>query len=138
MQIRFLVVLLAFIVKTTWGQSNEININHANTFISLARENGNDEYYLDRAIHYLNLCKPNSKTNPDLSKQTNSLRKEIEIAKATSENNLNYQIEFYQLLQLTQFITALPMIQLSMHLAMHLKNYYMYQIQRWATRMLQH
>ena len=93
MQIRFLVVLLAFIVKTTWAQTNEININHANTFISLARENGNDQYYLDRAIHYLNLSKPNSKTNPEISKQANSLRKEIEIAKATSENNLNYQID---------------------------------------------
>jgi len=68
MQIRFLVVLLFFIVKTIWGQSNEININHANTFISLARENGYDEYYLDRAIHYLNLFETNSKTNPEISK----------------------------------------------------------------------
>ena len=97
MQIRFLIVLFFFIVKTIWGQSNEININHANTFISLARENGNDEYYLDRAIHYLDLCETNSKSNPEVIKQANSLRKEIEIAKTTSENNLNYQIEFYQL-----------------------------------------
>jgi hypothetical protein len=79
------------------GQTVERFFNHANTFVSLARENGNDQYYLNFALRYLDSCDRIAHTDPKTAKQLKGLRNEIEIAKSTSENNLNYQIEFYQL-----------------------------------------
>jgi hypothetical protein len=80
-----------------YGQSVNSFIKHANTYISLARENGNDKYYLDCALSYLDSCTPISKGDLKSAKEIKELKNEIEIAKRTSENNLNYQIEFYQL-----------------------------------------
>ncbi len=79
------------------GQSVETFLNHANTYVSLARENGNDEYYLNSALRYLDSCGRIANADSKTAKQMTDLRNEIEIAKKTSENNLNYQIEFYQL-----------------------------------------
>ncbi len=79
------------------GQSIEPFLNHANTYVSLARENGNDEYYLNCALRYLDSADKIGRPNQKTAKQITNLRNEIRIAKSTSENNLNYQIEFYQL-----------------------------------------
>ena len=74
------------------GQSVEIFFNNANTYVSLARENGNDEYYLNCALRYLDRCVRTCHIDSKTAKQIKGLRSEIEIAKSTSENNLNYQI----------------------------------------------
>ena len=91
------------------GQSGETFFNHANTFVSLARENGNDEYYLNCALRYLDSCGRIANTDSKTAKQIKGLRNEIEIAKSTSENNLNYQKNFINYLRQIRFTMVLQM-----------------------------
>ena len=93
----FYLLFCALMLNVLNGQSVETFFNHANTYVSLARENGNDEYYLNCALRYLDSCGRIANTDSKTAKQITGLRREIETAKSTSENNLNYQIEFYQL-----------------------------------------